>query len=64
MSSSKSATVESQTGNPQPRTCQSAAASLNSEGLPNSGIDYYISSQTITDTMGDNAADKPYGGVE
>ena len=56
----KSATVESQTGNPQPRTWQSANASLNSEGLPNSGIDYYISSQTITDTMGDNAADKPY----
>ena len=56
----KSATVESQTGNPQPRTWQSAAASLNSEGLPNSGIDYYISSQTITDTMGDNAAGKPY----
>ena len=56
----KSATVESQTGNPQPRTWQSLGASLNSEGLPNSGIDYYISSQTITDTMGDNGAGKPY----
>lgn len=34
-------------------------ASLNSEGLPNSGIDYYLDSQTITDSM---AADpsKPY----
>lgn len=56
----KSATVESQTGNPQPRTWQSDAASLNSEGLPNSGIDYYISPQTITETMGANADGKPY----
>lgn len=34
-------------------------ASLNSEGLPNSGIDYYLDPQTITDSM---AADpsKPY----
>ncbi len=34
-------------------------ASLNSEGLPNSGIDYYLDSQTIADSM---AADpsKPY----
>lgn len=56
----KSATVESQTGNPQPRTWQSVCASLNSEGLPNSGIEYYIDSQTITDTIGENAEGKPY----
>ena len=56
----KSATVESQTGNPQPRTWQSSGASLNSEGLPNSGIEYYIASQTIGDTMGENAEGKPY----
>ena len=55
----KSATCENQIGNPQPRTWQSAGASLNSEGLPNAGIDYYISSETITATMGSNA-DKPY----
>ena len=36
------------------------AASLNSEGLPNNGIDYYISSSTIHETMGDNPSNKPY----
>lgn len=36
------------------------AASLNSEGLPNSGIDYYISPQTIQETMGDNPQTKAY----
>ena len=36
------------------------AASLNSEGLPNNGIDYYISSSTIQETMGDNPSNKPY----
>ncbi|KAL7527463.1 hypothetical protein ACHAXR_001972, partial [Thalassiosira sp. AJA248-18] len=36
------------------------AASLNSEGLPNNGIDYYISSQTIQETLGDNPQNKPY----
>ena len=35
-------------------------ASLNSEGLPNNGIDYYISSSTIHETMGDNPSNKPY----
>jgi dihydroorotate dehydrogenase (fumarate) len=59
----KSATLDAQTGNPQPRTWHepdvAKGASLNSEGLPNSGIDYYLDSQTIADSM---AADpsKPY----
>lgn len=51
----KSATVASQKGNDMPRTWQSEAASLNSEGLPNNGIDYYISPKTIQETMGDNS---------
>jgi dihydroorotate dehydrogenase (fumarate) len=55
--------LDAQTGNPQPRTWHepdvAKGASLNSEGLPNSGIDYYLDSQTIADSM---AADpsKPY----
>lgn len=36
------------------------AASLNSEGLPNNGIDYYISPSTIQETMGDNPMNKSY----
>ncbi len=36
------------------------AASLNSEGLPNNGIEYYISAKTISETMGDNPHNKPY----
>ena len=57
----KSATLVSQTGNPQPRTWHDADgnASLNSEGLPNSGIEYYISPDTITESVGANP-DKPY----
>lgn len=35
----KSATPGKQTGNPMPRTWQSDDASLNSEGLPNAGIE-------------------------
>jgi len=35
------------------------AASLNSEGLPNSGIDYYLDSQTIIDSMSADPS-KPY----
>lgn len=60
----KSATLESQKGNPLPRTWHQNAnnddshASMNSEGLPNSGIDYYISSEVITEAVGDSA--KPY----
>lgn len=34
-------------------------ASLNSEGLPNSGIDYYIDPKTISETMGESPS-KPY----
>eukprot|EP00536_Pseudo-nitzschia_multiseries_P015165 jgi/Psemu1/320802/estExt_fgenesh1_pm.C_8330001 len=49
----KSATVEKQNGNPQPRTWHSEddLASMNSEGLPNSGIDYYLAQSTIDETM-------------
>lgn len=49
----KSATLESQEGNPQPRTWQSGTNksnglySLNSEGLPNKGIEYYLKDETI-----------------
>ena len=59
----KSATLVSQTGNPQPRTWHSSddKASMNSEGLPNSGIDYYISDECITETMENtNDSSKPY----
>ncbi|KAL9183304.1 hypothetical protein ACHAXT_005091 [Thalassiosira profunda] len=58
----KSATVESQKGNDMPRTWHEddGAASLNSEGLPNAGIDYYLSPTTIADTMGDNPSGKAY----
>lgn len=58
----KSATLSSQTGNPLPRTWHHDAefshASMNSEGLPNSGIDYYISPETIDEAVGDTG--KPY----
>lgn len=58
----KSATLEAQTGNPQPRTWHSpdGAASFNSEGLPNSGIDYYLAASTIEETMSEAAGEKPY----
>lgn len=57
---SKSATVQPQAGNPQPRTyhLDSGVASFNSEGLPNNGIDYYISKENIDEILGDS--DKPY----
>lgn len=60
---SKSATLESQSGNALPRLrkvklgdrgCQ---GSINSEGLPNQGIDYYISSKVCGDVA---ATGKPY----
>jgi len=54
----KSATMLKQSGNPLPRTWQSSEASLNSEGLPNNGIEYYLSAQTIEDTIGQSG--KPY----
>ena len=43
----KSATLKAQTGNDLPRTWQGSAASLNSEGLPNKGIDYYLSDDSV-----------------
>ena len=56
----KSATVVSQTGNPQPRTWHSPdnKASFNSEGLPNPGIDYFLEDSTMQESM--NGRDKPY----
>jgi dihydroorotate dehydrogenase (fumarate) len=61
----KSATVGSQTGNPQPRTWHAPddQASMNSEGLPNSGIDYYINASTMEETLQGcpkNNNNKPY----
>lgn len=58
----KSATIEKQNGNPQPRTYHTSnkLASFNSEGLPNNGIDYYISAETIQDAMAGNNSSKPY----
>lgn len=57
---SKSATLEKQNGNPQPRIWHHPAdtASFNSEGLPNSGIDYYIDAETIEEAM--QNSQKPY----
>lgn len=56
----KSATMLSQTGNPHPRTHHSPdnLASFNSEGLPNNGIDYYLSKETIDEAL--EGTDKPY----
>lgn len=58
----KSATLVSQSGNPHPRVWHSDdnMASMNSEGLPNSGIDYYVSSKTIDETMELCDTTKPY----
>ena len=60
----KSATLESQTGNPQPRTWQSKLCSLNSEGLPNYGIEYYLQEDTIQAvkmaSSSDSSTKKPY----
>lgn len=62
---SKSATLLPQKGNPQPRTYHApdGTASFNSEGLPNSGIDYYLSEETINEIYGGdggNKSNKPY----
>ena len=65
----KSATINSQKGNDLPRTWTHEAnpqdkagfeshASLNSEGLPNKGIAYYLSKEIIDEAVGDS--DKPY----
>ena len=49
----KSATLVPQDGNPLPRTYHAPdqMASFNSEGLPNKGIDYYISTETRVAVM-------------
>lgn len=57
---SKSATLLAQNGNPLPRTWQHKDASLNSEGLPNKGIDYYMSDETISEVLQDCESSKPY----
>lgn len=62
----KSATLVEQSGNPLPRTwhheAEESHASMNSEGLPNYGIDYYINSETIDEALGDRGtvSTKPY----
>ena len=60
----KSATSASQTGNPLPRTWHHSStdshASMNSEGLPNAGIDYYISKETIDEALSTSETSKPY----
>jgi len=58
----KSATLVKQNGNPLPRVWHSDdnMASMNSEGLPNSGIDYYLASTTIDETMQECETTKPY----
>mmetsp|Transcript_3894 Transcript_3894/g.10196 ORF Transcript_3894/g.10196 Transcript_3894/m.10196 type:complete len:384 (-) Transcript_3894:115-1266(-) len=58
----KSATLIEQSGNPQPRVwhADDSKASMNSEGLPNNGIDYYIASTTIDETMEECGTTKPY----
>ena len=60
---SKSATLVKQDGNPMPRAiaavdlgAASAAGSMNSEGLPNYGIDYYLSADAVASAP----ASKPY----
>ena len=59
---SKSATLEKQSGNPLPRLKKiplggMCDGSINSEGLPNSGIDYYLSTAVLD---GVAATGKPY----
>lgn len=60
---SKSATLVAQTGNPFPRYKEvslgpvACAGSINSEGLPNKGIDYYLTPECIKTASGNN---KPY----
>mmetsp|Transcript_19231 Transcript_19231/g.24776 ORF Transcript_19231/g.24776 Transcript_19231/m.24776 type:complete len:413 (+) Transcript_19231:172-1410(+) len=58
---SKSATIESQTGNPMPRVHhdEDALASYNSEGLPNQGIDYYVQQENVQEIMS-STSNKPY----
>jgi len=43
----KSATKDERKGNPFPRYAETAIASINSEGLPNKGIDYYLECTSV-----------------
>jgi dihydroorotate dehydrogenase (fumarate) len=64
----KSATLEKRDGNPLPRYVElpnpgggggtSCPTSINSEGLPNAGIDYYLAPELIQTVVGRHA--KPY----
>ena len=60
---SKSATLLEQAGNPMPRFIKEVNlgpgchGSMNSEGLPNKGINYYISDEAVSKIK---ATDKPY----
>ena len=56
---SKSATLKSQSGNPLPRLRRLPnEGSINSEGLPNSGIDYYTNIQKVCEPL--SKYNKPY----
>lgn len=56
----KSATLQAQTGNPHPRVYHTDSASYNSEGLPNKGIDYYISKANYDAIIGSANTKKSY----
>jgi len=66
----KSATLEKRTGNPLPRYVElpnegggggtSCPTSMNSEGLPNAGIDYYISDEVVSALKSSDHPNKPY----
>lgn len=53
----KSATLEERKGNPHPRYLETEHGSINSEGLPNKGIDYYVDSAVVDAVV---ATGKPY----
>ena len=64
---SKSATLLKQTGNPMPRFVKEVGlgedkchGSMNSEGLPNMGIDYYIAEEHVLRIREASAYRKPY----
>ena len=46
---SKSATLESRVGNPEPRYWDDELGSINSMGLPNKGYQYYLDSSKVID---------------
>lgn len=64
---SKSATLVAQKGNPLPRYIngidlgsEMCAGSINSEGLPNKGIEYYNSAETANEVRDEMASPKPF----